>query len=144
MRESHLRDVLAIETEAYSSPWSYEMFRQEVEDNMISRAYVALRAGAVVGYAIAWFMRDEAHIINIAVAEKQRQQGLGRHLMCHLMERARAETKVIITLEVRPSNNPARQLYTALHFRPLGIRKSYYEDSREDAMVMVLDLGLCS
>ena len=141
MREDHLREVLEIEFDAFTAPWSLEMFRQEVEDKMISRAYVACVDGTVVGYIVAWFLHDEVHILNVAVPELRRQMGLGRGLLQHVLDQGRREKKVLATLEVRPSNEPARQLYQSLHFQPIGMRKNYYQDDREDAMVMVLEFG---
>ena len=147
MREDHLNEVLEIESEAFPTPWSLEMFRQEVEDNMISRAYVALAVGeragdVVVGFIVAWFLQDEVHILNIAVPAQRRQMGLGRRMLQHVLDQGRREKKVLATLEVRPSNEAARQLYQSFHFQPIGMRKNYYQDDREDAMVLVLDFGM--
>lgn len=141
MRKRHLRQVLAIEQQAYPKPWSRSVFESElaqVRDG--SRHYVVACAGRdVVGYAGLWFVRDpagaEAHVTNIVVAPAHRRRGVGRRLMVHLADEAIRSGCVAWTLEVRASSTGAQELYRRFGFAPAGVRKNYYEHA-EDAIVM--------
>lgn len=136
MRHIHVPGVLAIEHERFSSPWTETMFLQEVEESGFSRAYVALESGRVVGYLVSWFLRREVHLLNIAVAKSHERRGLGRRMLRFLLEMARREHKDMITLEVRESNETAIRLYRSFGFAPVGIRRGYYRDDKEDAVLM--------
>lgn len=81
MRRIHLPAVMEIEHEAFTSPWTEEMFVQEVEDNALSGSYVALESGHVVGYFVAWFLRQDIHLLNIAVARSYQRKGIGRRMV---------------------------------------------------------------
>lgn len=140
MLPSHIDEVLAIETVVFPTPWTRAMFEQEVGGNPMSRAMVALRGRTVVGYIIPWFLFGEVHLLNLAVAVSQQRRGVGALLLAWLIERAVAERREFITLEVRRSNYAARHLYAARGFRDAGVRKRYYQDNHEDALIMVLDL----
>lgn len=140
MAAHHLDQVLAIER-SFAAPWTREMFFQELHSRRdVSEALVALKQGEVVGYVLTWFVADEIHVVNLAVATHWRRRGIGRHLMTEICERGRARGLVMATLEVRVHNEPAVCLYEALGFRQVAIRKSYYADNGEDALVMLLDL----
>ena len=106
----------------------------------VSRAFVALSTDRVVGYMIAWFINEEIHLINIAVAASKRRMGIGSLLMLYLIDCAFEEERKLITLEVRASNITAVSLYRSLNFEYLGIRERYYSDNKEDAILMVLDV----
>ena len=141
MRKRHLRQVLAIEQQAYPKPWSRSVFESElaqVRDG--NRSYVVARSGRdVVGYAGLWFVRDpdgdQAHVTNIVVAPAHRRRGIARRLMVHLADEAIRVGCVAWTLEVRASSTGAQELYRRFGFAPAGIRKNYYENT-EDAIVM--------
>jgi len=92
--------------------------------------------GKVVGYAGMWLILDEAHITNVAVHPGYRRNKIGRSLMLEIIRRAALMGINRMTLEVRPSNAPARRLYTALGFEERGLRKRYYTDTNEDAIIM--------
>jgi ribosomal-protein-alanine N-acetyltransferase len=140
MGESHVREVVAIEQAVFGTPWTEDMFRQEIEGAFGSQAFVATLNARVVGYSIAWFFEKEVHLVNIAVHSAYRKRGVGNHLLNHLIHRALERGMRIVTLEVRASNHSAQTFYRRAHFRPIGIRKRYYSDNREDAVLMVLDL----
>ncbi len=137
MRECHLDAVLAIERRSFGAPWTRGMFEQEVAEHAFARPFVALDGGCVVGFAVSWFLADEAHLLNVAVDPGVRRRGIGRALVDHVLARARAEGRRLVTLEVRPGNAPARALYEALGFRAVARRRGYYTDTGEDAIVMV-------
>lgn len=93
----------------------------------------------IVGFVGFWIMADEAHITSIAVREECRQQGIGEMLMISVMERAMELKARLVTLEVRFSNTAAQNLYTKYGFAKAGVRKGYYTDNREDALMMSTD-----
>ncbi len=132
----HVPEILAIERESFPAPWTEGMFRQEVEEKWLSRSFVALVEGRVAGYVVAWMLRSEMHILNLAIAAPDRRQGLARRLLDHVLGIAESESCQLVTLEVRVSNEPARRLYMAMGFAPVGIRRRYYHDNDEDALVM--------
>jgi ribosomal-protein-alanine N-acetyltransferase len=136
MAEHHLADVLHIERELFPAPWSEEMFRQEVEETWLSRSMVAVADGHVVGYVVAWFLRGEVHILNLATATSHQRRGIARRLLSRLIEQAEASQSYLLTLEVRVSNHAAKLLYITMGFAPVGIRRRYYRDNDEDAIVM--------
>jgi len=140
MLASHLPEVCAIENDLFDTPWTEGMFRQEVEDNYLARPFVALHDGRVVGYIIPWFLREEVHLLNIAVARHFQRRGLARRLMTHLIALSRDGHRELISLEVRTGNTAARALYDSYGFRGVAVRRNYYQDSGEDALVMVLHI----
>ena len=141
MTLSHLNQVLDIEDEVFPSPWKREVFLQELDAAHVSRPYVGLSGDVVVGYFIAWFVHDEVHLVNIAVTDGWQRQGIGSRLLTYLIYLAVTEEKNIITLEVRPSNPNAISFYEAFSFVQVGVRKEYYSDNREDAILMTLNLA---
>ncbi len=140
MQISHVPEILAIERDIFTSPWSKENFRQELMRIGVSRAFVALLGGRVVGYEIAWFLGDEVHLVNIAVARIYQQMKIGTLLLNYLIGYAMKEGKRIITLEVRRSNTIAQAFYRSFSFDCIGLRRAYYTDNREDALLMMLDM----
>jgi ribosomal-protein-alanine N-acetyltransferase len=139
--EAHLADVLRIERQCFPAPWTEGMFRQEVEETWLSRSFVAVHDGHVAGYVIAWFLRGEVHVLNVAVDGKHQRQGIGRRLMSHVVGLGEQTEHQLVTLEVRASNDPAKLLYVTMGFAPVGVRRRYYRDNDEDAIVMVKRLG---
>ena len=131
--------VAAIEAATFPTPWSRDSFRQELERNVAARYLVAEMEGQVIGYAGAWIILDESHITNIAIEESRRGLGCGRALTTALMQYLSNLGAAYATLEVRRSNLRAQNLYKSLGFVELGVRKRYYEDNREDALIMVCD-----
>lgn len=133
MEESDLDQVMTIENVSFPSPWSLSAFERELK-NPWSVAWVCELGERVVGYIIAWKVADEFHIINLAVAPQVRKQGIGKSLLRYALENA--EGCVWARLEVRRSNWIAQALYRKLGFQEIGIRKQYYTDENEDAIVM--------
>lgn len=136
MQAGHLADVLTIEREQFPAPWSPNMFKQEVEETWLSRSFVASLDGHVVGYIVSWFLRGEIHILNLAVAGEHQRRGIGRTLLKHVLDEADKAAGDLVTLEVRASNEAAKMLYIRMGFAPVGIRRRYYRDNDEDAIVM--------
>ena len=139
MTLADLDAVAAIEAATFTPPWSKESFRQELERNVAARYLVAEKDGEVIGYAGAWVILDESHITNIAIAPAYRGHGYGRKLTEALMQYIANLGAAYATLEVRKSNLTAQNLYKGLGFLQLGVRKRYYEDNNEDALLMVCD-----
>jgi ribosomal-protein-alanine N-acetyltransferase len=139
MRVQDLDEVLAIERASFPHPWSRQAFLYELRENRVARLWVGREpapASAIVGYLCLWFIADEIHVTNLAVHPAHRQHGVGRHLLGTLLELYRQQGALRAALEVRPSNHPARRLYEAFGFRQVGLRKGYYFDTGEDALLM--------
>ena len=130
--------VAAVEAATFPTPWSREAFISEMK-NVAARYLVAEKDGRIIGYAGAWIILDESHITNIAVLKDERGQGIGRALTHGLMQYLSNLGAAYATLEVRKSNEVAQNLYVSLGFIKLGVRKRYYEDNGEDALIMVCD-----
>ena len=141
MQASHLPEVLAIERDVFPAPWSEGMFRQELSRNVASRLEVALFEEKVVAYYLAWFLEDMVHLINIAVAVRLQRKGIGTLLLEQILKEAVRDGKRFIALEVRKSNTAAQSFYCKHHFMKIGVRRGYYSDNFEDAILMVLDLA---
>lgn len=125
----------ALERECFDLPWSRHAFQSELK-NRCAHYIVAEQDGEIVGYAGMWVVIDEAHITNVAVGPEHRRLGYGRRLMRALMRRAADSGVQVMTLEVRKSNKAAQELYARLGFEPCGIRKKYYSNNGEDAVLM--------
>ncbi|MFH1754853.1 MAG: ribosomal protein S18-alanine N-acetyltransferase [Candidatus Latescibacterota bacterium] len=140
MQASHLAEVLAIENDVFPAPWTEGMFRQEMSHQRVSRLSVVIRHRKVVGYYIAWFLEDMVHLVNIAVARPFHRKGIGSVCLERILDEATQEGRRYIVLEVRGSNRSALEFYHAFHFEKVGVRKRYYSDNFEDAILMALDL----
>jgi ribosomal-protein-alanine N-acetyltransferase len=136
LRRRHLRSVMRIESQVYTRPWSLTLFLSEL--NMRSgRAYVAARIdGAVVGYAGIMMQLDEAHVTTIAVDPAWQRYKIGSRMLSYLAHAARGMDAKHLTLEVRVSNERAQAMYRNFGFEGAGIRKNYYTDTPEDALIM--------
>ncbi|MEA5013680.1 MAG: ribosomal protein S18-alanine N-acetyltransferase [Candidatus Limiplasma sp.] len=137
MTAGDVDQVHALEAATFSTPWSRESFLDEMEKNQCARYLVAEREGKILAYAGAWMIFEEGHITNVAVAADQRGRGLGKAITRALMQYAANLGVQYMTLEVRKSNLVAQGLYQSLGFAALGVRKRYYEDNGEDALLMV-------
>ncbi|MDA8096774.1 MAG: ribosomal-protein-alanine N-acetyltransferase [Desulforudis sp.] len=136
MTERHIKEVVQIEKVSFPTPWPRQTFEFEILYNELAEYLVALDGRKVVGYGGMWMVLNEAHITNLAVHPQYRGIGIGRMLMLSLMQRAVSLDADRMTLEVRPSNGPARDLYHSLGFMECGLRKGYYQDNNEDAIIM--------
>ncbi len=136
-----LDEIVVIEKQLFSEPWPRTVFVREVEDTETSWSVVGCRDGHVVCYAIAWVVRQEFHIANLAVREDAQGKGLGAYLLDQTLEEGRIRGCRYVALEVRQSNLPAIGLYDSRDFRGVAIRKGYYGANGEDAIVMVRELS---
>jgi ribosomal-protein-alanine N-acetyltransferase len=136
MTMDHLSEVLVVEKQSFSTPWSRDGFMFELLHNKVAHYLVAIAQEMVVGYAGMWVLVDEAHVTNVAVLPTWRRRGIGERLLTELMIIAKNHGANKMTLEVRKSNWGARQLYEKLGFVALGCRRNYYSETHEDAIVM--------
>ena len=127
--------IEAVERRSYRTPWSRTMFQGEIT-RPGSRCYGAFDGKTLVGYLIVSRYTDAWHIMNVAVDEPYRRRGVARLMLETLLRETSQDGTRGHTLEVRVSNHGAIRLYEELGFRPSGMRRGYYTDDREDALVM--------
>jgi len=140
MRVEDLEEILEIEKRSFTNPWSKYAFLSELNENRFA-TYIVIRAdGKIIGYGGMWIIFDEAHVTNVAVLPEYRGMGIGELIMRTLIDLAKKRGAVKMTLEVRKSNHVAQNLYTKLGFQPTGIRRGYYSDNNEDAIIMWKDI----
>lgn len=139
MESKDLDGIVEVEQKCFSIPWSRLMFEDELY-NPNAHYLVAEVSGKIVGYIGFWKIIDEGHITNIAVHPDFRGLGYGRELISAMMQKAKEMDLKAITLEVRISNESAISLYESFGFVSSGIRKKYYSDNNEDALIMWLKL----
>lgn len=139
MRRRHLRRVLAIEGQVYPRPWSASLFLSELTQRATRSYLVARHRGDVVGYAGMMFTGFEAHVTNIAVDPRWHGQKVGSRLLIALITEAIARGCHRISLEVRVSNRGAQAMYHKFGFEATGVRRGYYIETNEDALIMVVD-----
>lgn len=139
-RSDDLEAVVEIERVAFGDPWTRRMFSTHLAQTGGNDFLVAYDAGRIVGYAISQTVVDESELLNIAVDPAQRNRGIGARLLDAMMERCEVRGAADMWLEVRASNADARKLYAGRGFVAAGVRKSYYQAPREDAMVLRADL----
>ena len=142
LRRMTLLDVPAVhrlEEAIFSIPWSEKDFVYEMTENKVARYLVIEEAGEIIAFAGAHIILDQAHVTNIAVRQDCRGRGLGRMITRALMQYASNLGAEYLTLEVRQSNATAQNLYKSLGFVKVNVRKRYYEDTGEDAWLMVCD-----
>lgn len=141
MCEGDIHEIMKIEVESFSVPWSHQAFTSELKDNDYAHYFCLELNGQIIGYMGLWFIFEEGHVTNIAIAPDYRGQGWGEHLLRCVMGRLSAEGMERMTLEVRKSNHNAQKLYQRLGFVEAGIRKGYYSDTGEDAVIMWVELN---
>jgi ribosomal-protein-alanine N-acetyltransferase len=139
MRRRHLRSVLRIEAQVYPRPWSLALFMSEL-GLRTSRVYTVARVrGMVVGYSGLMLTGEDAHVTTIAVDPLWHRHKVGTRLLANMARAAVGRGAQHLTLEVRVSNAGAQALYRRFGFHPAGIRKNYYVETNEDAIVMWAD-----
>src|SRR2546423_10518924 len=139
MKRRHLKGVMAIEREVYPRPWSPSLFLSEMSE-LQNRAYLVARIGKdVVGYGGVICYGDEAHVTTIAVDPDHHRRKIGTRLLYELIRSAVDMGARAVSLEVRVSNWGAQRLYGRFGFRPVGVRKNYYQETNEDALIMWTD-----
>lgn len=131
-------EIAKLEALCFSTPWSLAAFLEELTKNKLAMYLIAIEeeTGCLVGYAGIWRILDEGHITNVAVHPDYRRRGIGRQLVEGLIYQVEGEGVRRQTLEVRAFNDPAIELYISLGFCEAGIRKGYYVDNGEDAIIM--------
>ena len=143
LRRLTTRDLAAveeIERASYPTPWSRSMFAGELaKPSSICLGAYEGASGALIGYLIISRYVDAWHVMNVAVAPEHRRRGIAAALLERLFELTSGDGRRGYTLEVRVSNKDAIRLYERLGFRPRGIRRGYYTDNREDALIMWKD-----
>jgi ribosomal-protein-alanine N-acetyltransferase len=145
MRKVDIDQVLAIERNSFSMPWSRNLFLSEFRSPLVSTLFVSLSSTAperiVTGYIVFWLVADEMHILNLAVESGQRRRGIARRLVLTGIRHAYAKGARRALLEVRASNMFAQKLYSSLGFTGTSVRRNYYDNPVEDAVVMTLEHG---
>ncbi|MCX5903748.1 MAG: ribosomal protein S18-alanine N-acetyltransferase [Proteobacteria bacterium] len=145
MNEQHLEAVQAIEQSSFIAPWSSQLFNQELQLAVALSLIAAIREDGrekVIGYFCAWIVEDDCAVLRIACHPQHRRRGIGRILLQQGLTRAGARGARRASLEVRPSNESALAFYRACGFTIAGVRKGYYPETGEDALVMQLTLAV--
>ncbi len=140
MTPDDLEGVLAIEAESFPAPWTKEHFTAEIDSPLSFPLVAEDQRKVVIGYVCPMVVIDEGHILNVAVHRDCRGLGVGRLLVETALRECLRRGAAFVSLEVRPSNTTARQLYQRLGFVNIGRRKNYYENG-EDALIMEYDFG---
>ena len=136
MRRRHLRAVMRIESQVYPRPWSLPLFLSELNLRTSRVYYVARIGGSVVGYCGVMLVEGDGHITNIAVDPARHRHQIGTRLLLNAVRKSLVRGARRMTLEVRMSNHPAQSMYRKFGFESAGVRKNYYAESREDALIM--------
>lgn len=143
MKLADIPDLMEIEKLSFPTPWSKDLFVREYHSRF-SKVFLAQslhpEKQKVLGYICLWFVFDEVHILNLACHPHFRRQNVATALLEHCLNLFYDSGTKKVFLEVRESNHEARTLYTKFGFKPIGLRKGYYTDTREDAIVMFLDM----
>lgn len=135
MNESHVAQVAELEKICFSDPWSENSVASELK-NPLSCWLVAEEDGVVAGYVGSQTVMDESDMMNVAVHPDYRRKGIAEALVAELVEALKKRESHCLTLEVRVSNEPAKALYEKLGFTQVGLRKNYYRNPREDALIL--------
>lgn len=141
LQERHLDEAARLETLCFSRPWSRQALAEELENPTAVFMAAEDDAGELLGYAGMHVVCGEGYIDNVAVFPEARRRGVGRLLVQSLVQWLREHEGVFLTLEVRPSNEPAISLYGSLGFEEVGRRPRFYECPTEDALLMTLHLA---
>lgn len=128
--------VQEVERSSFPVPWPSNAFRHELSQNRNARYVIAREGERIVGYGGIWLMVDEAHITTFAVHPEARRRGIGELLLLRIFDLASELNAQWLTLEVRASNLAAQRLYEKYGFKRAGVRRRYYSDNNEDALIM--------
>jgi ribosomal-protein-alanine N-acetyltransferase len=140
MKQEDVPQVTEIDREAFPTLWPPANYERELKNGLAHYIVAGDEGGQyITGFAGLWMLVDEAHITNIAVREKHRRQGIGEALLIAIIELAIELGAQLITLEVRASNTEAQKLYSKYGFVRVGLRRGYYTDNREDAVLMSIE-----
>ena len=135
MNQTHIQQVAALESACFQDPWSENAIASELS-NPLSHWFVAVENGLVAGYVGSQSVMDEADMMNIAVSADCRRKGIAQGLVEQLIQALGSMGVHSLTLEVRASNEPAKALYGKLGFVQTGLRKNYYRNPKEDALIL--------
>lgn len=139
MTITDLDQVIEIDHASFTLPWPQSSFKFEIEKNDASRCWVAVSGSKIVGMIVTWLIVDEVHIATFAVSPTLRRHKIAKRLLAHTLMDAYKQGARKAFLEVRESNLPARELYKKFGFEEAGVRKEYYQDNKEDAVMMNLE-----
>lgn len=140
MRPDDVDAVVAIESEAFGSPWRRETFLELIDRPTAELLVMVDGDDGVVGYAVLWCILDQGELANVAIAEGKRGRGLGRALLAEVLDVGRRRGVETVFLEVRESNAPALGLYQRFGFTDVGRRRGYYDHPKEDARILMVKL----
>ena len=135
MNAAHVSQVAELERICFADPWSEKSVASEL-DNKWALWLVALEGDRVVGYIGSQTSVDETDVMNVAVHPDHRRKGIAEALVVELVEALKKRESHCLTLEVRASNEPAKALYEKLGFAQVGLRKNYYRNPKEDALIL--------
>lgn len=143
MTQDDIDDIMAVEVLAFKTPWPRTAFEEEISNNELASYLVLVdesgNSPRIIGYAGMWKIIDEAHVTNIAILPEYHGRGLGYVLLAELIWQAKDKGAASMTLEVRTSNLAARRLYEKFDFKEAGVRRGYYADTNEDALILWKD-----
>ena len=144
MREEHVPVVFKLDQKSFALPWSERSYLFEIRENNTSIPLVAVQKNEdqeehLAGFIVVWTVEDEAHIGTVAVDKEFQRLGIAQQLIFAALQEARERGAEKVYLEVRAGNLPARSLYQKLGFIDFDLRKKYYSDNQEDAVIMLLD-----
>jgi [ribosomal protein S18]-alanine N-acetyltransferase len=140
MELDDISQVMLVEISSFTSPWTDEIFEQELLENQHAHYYVLEIEKKIIGYVGMWIIIDDAQITNIAILPGYRGQKLGEKLFRFALQKAVTLGVIRLSLEVRVTNIVAQKMYRKFGLVPGGIRKNYYMDNQEDAIVMWVNL----
>ncbi|GAE37268.1 ribosomal protein S18-alanine N-acetyltransferase [Halalkalibacter akibai] len=133
--------VVEVERNSFSTPWDPGIFRNEITSNQFAHYLVYELNDEIIGYCGLWIVMDEAQITNIAIHSKHRGYKHGERLLSYVIAFVKQMGVLKLSLEVRVSNNVAQSLYRKMGFQEGGVRKNYYADNGEDALVMWVNVN---
>lgn len=137
MEEKHLEEVLKIEEQSFPTPWTRHSYFGELTRNKVAHYFVCMYENKVIGYVGLWIIIDEAHITTIAVHPEYRGNKVAKKLIEFAVEYSKKWGAEKLALEVRESNYSAKKLYESMGFKEIGLRENYYNDLKEDAIIML-------
>ncbi|HLR80987.1 MAG TPA: ribosomal protein S18-alanine N-acetyltransferase [Bacillota bacterium] len=140
MEITDLEEVQEVEVLSFTNPWPKEILHQELVDNQYAHYFVIELAGQIIGYVGLWIVLDDAQITNIAISPAYRGNRYGEKLFAYACQQAQWQGVKRLSLEVRASNTVAQRMYRKFGLVPGGVRKNYYTDNHEDAIVMWVNL----
>jgi ribosomal-protein-alanine N-acetyltransferase len=140
MQFADIGEVRAIELDVFPTPWPSNAYQRELSSNRSAHYFCLWQSSSIAAYGGLWSVGEEAHVTTIGVRRREQGKGLGKAMFMALVNRSYALGANFVSLEVRPTNEPAIHLYESFGFKVMGRRRGYYTDNGEDAMVMWSDL----